>query len=58
MNMTTQPPQPTLRAQQRAFDRFRQEYNYHRPHEALGQKVPAELYSRSAREYPLRLPAG
>jgi transposase InsO family protein len=53
---TTQPPQRNLRAQQRAFDRFRQEYNYERPHEALGQKVPAELYSRSPREYPVRLP--
>ena len=53
---TTRPPQRDLRAQQRAFDRFRQEYNYERPHEALEQKVPADLYSRSPREYPRRLP--
>lgn len=53
---TAQPPQRDLRAQQRTFDRFRQEYNYERPHEALGQKVPADLYSRSPREYPGRMP--
>jgi len=50
------PPAPNLPAQQRAFDRFVDYYNYHRPHEALGQKTPASLYTPSSRPYPLRLP--
>ena len=53
----TIPPQHTLAAQQRTFDRFRDEYNHIRPHEALGQKPPATLYTPSPRPYPLRLPA-
>jgi putative transposase len=54
---TAKPPRASLRAQQRAFDEFRQEYNQERPHEALEQRVPAKIYAASAREYPERLPA-
>jgi transposase InsO family protein len=46
------PPASTLRQQQRRFDRFRQEFNFERPHEALGQRVPAELYQAARRGYP------
>lgn len=53
---TASPPQATGRRQQAAFDRFRQEYNYERPHEALGQRLPASLYGPSPRPYPLILP--
>jgi transposase InsO family protein len=53
---TTIPPAATLRAQQRRFDRFLQEYNCERPHEALGQKPPAQFYAASPRPYPTRLP--
>jgi putative transposase len=35
--------------QQRACDRWKQEFNHVRPHEALGGKVPADLYRRSPR---------
>lgn len=35
------PPQRDLRAQQRAFDLYRVEYNEERPHEALAPLVPA-----------------
>jgi transposase InsO family protein len=49
-------PAATLRAQQRAFDRFRAEYNHERPHEALAQRPPASAYTPSARPYPSRLP--
>ena len=45
-----------MSAQQRAFDRFRLEYNEERPHKALGQRTPAELYRPSSREYPSRIP--
>ncbi len=49
---TTKPPLGDLRAQQRAFDIFRREYNDVRPHEALGQKPPASAFSLSPRRYP------
>jgi len=44
---TAQPPAANMRAQQQAFDRFRQEYNWERPHEALQMKTPAEFYTAS-----------
>lgn len=50
------PPQATMRAQQEALDRFRGEYNDDRPHEAIGQQVPASLYRPSPRTYPGFLP--
>jgi len=53
---TATPPRSTLNMQQRAFDAFRQEYNYERPHEALGQQPPAKFYVASNRDYPERLP--
>jgi putative transposase len=53
---TANPPARDLRAQQKVFDRFREEYNQERPHEALQQQPPAAVYEPSAREYPERLP--
>jgi putative transposase len=52
---TARPPAASLKAQQRRFDRFRAEFNHERPHEALGQAVPASFYQPSARAYPTRL---
>src|SRR6267378_1945473 len=52
---TARPPRRTLTAQQRRFDWFRQRYNAERPHEALGQQLPASVYHASARPYPTRL---
>ena len=52
-----QRPRADLGRQPRALEKFVQEYNYERPHEALGQRVPAELYAPSARRYEGRLPA-
>jgi len=40
---------------QRAFDRWRSIYNCERPHQALGQDVPASRYRPSARPMPQRL---
>lgn len=42
-------PEDTLRREQRAIDRWRQEFNHVRPHEALRGKVPADLYKPSTR---------
>jgi putative transposase len=52
---TAQPPAANMRAQQQRFDRFRDEYNYERPHEALGQDTPMSWYTASPRAYPRRL---
>ena len=53
---TTRPPANSLRAQQRKFDRFREEFNNERPHEALDQQTPAACYRASPREMPNKLP--
>jgi len=37
-------PERTRAAQQRSCDRWRQEFNHVRPHEALNGKTPAEIY--------------
>ena len=52
---TASPPARTLRAQQRRFDGFRQEYNEQRPHEALGMRTPSSVYCLSTRRYPERI---
>lgn len=48
---TMDPPAATARQQQRRMDAFRREYNEQRPHQALGQQVPAALYGSSPRGY-------
>jgi len=50
------PPAKDRRTQQRELERFRQEYNQVRPHEALNLQTPASLYVASEREYPRRVP--
>jgi transposase InsO family protein len=52
---TASPPAANRRAQQRAFDRFRLEYNEERPHEALRMQTPSAVHVRSQREYPARV---
>jgi transposase InsO family protein len=42
---------PTLAEQQGACDQWRHDFNHVRPHEALGQRVPADVYVRSTRPY-------
>ena len=37
------PPRATLAPQQRAFNRFRAEYNDERPHSSLGYRTPNEF---------------
>ena len=52
---TASPPAANARAQQRAFDRFRQVFNEERPHQGLGMRTPGSVYRPSAREYPARV---
>lgn len=49
---TARPPARTLALQQARMDVWREDYNTIRPHEALGQRCPASLYTSSARAYP------
>jgi transposase InsO family protein len=55
-------PAATADAQQRELDRWRQEFNHVRPHDALGGRTPAEVYKpterRKAIERPFQYPAG
>ena len=53
---TAKPPAANRRAQQQAFDSFRQQFNEERPHEALEQQTPACCYESSPRPYPDRVP--
>jgi putative transposase len=53
---TTRPPATTCRGQQRRFNRFLDEFNNERPHEALGQHTPASVYRPSSKLLPKRLP--
>ena len=52
----TRPPKSNLRDQQEVFDRFRHYFDNERPHEALGQQVPAAVYRKSIRGYPDKVP--
>jgi len=52
----TSTPQASFKSQQLAFNDFVYEYNYIRPHEALGLVPPATVYSTSPRHYPRILP--
>ncbi len=53
---TARPAAANRRAQQKVFDRFREQYNQERPHEALEQRTPASCYCLSPRAYPARVP--
>ncbi len=52
---TSQPPAADAAEQQARFDEFRRHYNEERPHQALGQKPPADLYAPSSRLLPERV---
>ena len=47
----TRPPGLNSLQQQARFDDFVQEFNTERPHQAIGMKCPAELYTPSPRPY-------
>jgi putative transposase len=48
---TTRPTARNLLAQQERFDRFVEEYNHERPHEALDQRPPGMFYQPSGRRF-------
>lgn len=51
----TRPAAGSLSSQQKRFNRFREEFNDERPHEALDQQTPASVYRPSPREMPDKL---
>lgn len=53
---TTHPPGANRAAQQAKNDLFQQEFNYERPHEALGQRQPGRVYRSSRQPFPAVLP--
>ena len=53
---TASPPAASQAEQQARFDAFRHDFNHNRPHEALGQKMPAALYQSSSRAMPEPVP--
>ena len=60
---TTRPPAPTRQGQQHRTTSWIRTYNHLRPHEALGQEVPASRYRKSSRRLArqrrvLNYPAG
>ena len=52
---TARAPAATKEAQQERFEGFRRHYNEERPHEALGQTMPATHWRRPERRMPARL---
>lgn len=48
---TTKPPAFNFLQQQEKFDNFIHVYNQQRPHQAIGMKYPAEIYTPSAKQY-------
>jgi putative transposase len=53
---TTRPAGQNELEQQERFDRFVEEYNQERPHEAIGLKPPATVYTPSERLFPAKVP--
>jgi transposase InsO family protein len=51
------PPAATIAHQERRLEQSRHRFNHVRPHEALGDRTPADVYTPSPRPYPRRLPA-
>lgn len=49
-------PAATHDAQQGELDRWRQEFNHVRPHDALGGKTPAEIYKPTEKRKPVERP--
>lgn len=52
---TSHPPAANAPEQQVRFDEFREHFNKERPHEALGQRPPAEVYTPSPHPMPSRV---
>jgi transposase InsO family protein len=54
--LSQRPAWRNLSEMQQAFDSWRDEYNFRRPHQALGLEVPGSRYMPSLRSLPATLP--
>ena len=50
--LAAQPPAATLAALQAQLDRFRVQYNVHRPHRAIGRQTPAAVFAAKVKAGP------
>ena len=50
--LRAQPPARTLAELQRQLDEFREHYNEHRPHRALGRRTPGDAYRATPKAAP------
>jgi putative transposase len=53
---TILPKKNNLKKQNRIFSQFIKEFNFERPHEALSSKRPSELYVKSRKQLPNKIP--
>lgn len=53
---TASPSRNSFEEQQRCFDEFKREYNDERPHQALSGDSPKDVYRKSRRPFPIRVP--
>lgn len=53
---TARPPRRDNAAQQARFDDWQREFNWERPHEAVGQRTPGSMYVSSPRPMPDAVP--
>jgi transposase InsO family protein len=54
--LAAQPPAATFAELQAQLDEFRDRYNHHRPHRALGRQIPAEVWAASPKSGPATHP--
>jgi transposase InsO family protein len=54
--LAAQPPAATLAELQTQLDTFRDLYNHHRPHRALGRRIPADVWTASPKSGPATHP--
>jgi transposase InsO family protein len=52
LHLDTRDPAATLAELQADLDRFREIYNHHRPHRAIGRRFPAEVWQQTPRSGP------
>lgn len=48
---TASPPKPSIAEQVKAMNKFKEDYNYERPHEALNMETPGNYYTKSRRSW-------
>jgi transposase InsO family protein len=56
--LAAQPPAETLEQLQAQLDLFRLIYNHHRPHRAIGRRLPAHVWSHAPKSGPADHPLG